>query len=40
MPWWRRALEHDPLELKEVERMKTGSPPYLARFLFDQVEPT
>jgi len=33
------SREHDPLNLKQVERPKTCSPPYPARFLFDQVDP-
>jgi len=34
------ALDHDSLELKQVERMKRCAPSFLARFPVDQVDPT
>ena len=34
------AAKPDPLNLNQVERMKTCSHPWLARFPIDQVDPT
>jgi len=33
------ALEHDPLDLNEIDRMNTFSHGDLARFLSDDVDP-